>query len=134
MPDPLPYHNNLKVNDHVLDVESKRPGIVVKTPRGDATTAFVKLQGDAVGKRVYVGRLRLVFDGKPEDVAPIDGEIPTAKEVAAAVERSDEEPVDALKRQREKNKLKMEAMNREFAGLRMLNDRLDKAIAALEAV
>jgi hypothetical protein len=125
------FSNNLRKGDAVFDTETKRMGVVVKAPWKKLRVVSIKSPGDAMERRVDVMQLRAVFDGKTEDVAPVNGEPPPlngngTKRAAPA------DPIAVLKADRARNAARMSVLEAEFKGLRALNERIDKAIAALE--
>lgn len=67
----LPFCNNLRKGDEV-DFHGRR-GVVHSQPRETSTKVHVLFDGINTPRYVPVIDLRLVIDGKPEDVAPIDG-------------------------------------------------------------
>lgn len=72
----LPYCNNLRLGDEVEIASSKRRGIVTTQPRQSSAGAQVRVHGLKTALYYHVSNLRLVVDGKAEDVPPIDGEVP----------------------------------------------------------
>lgn len=130
-----PFCNNLRDGDPVLDVESNRPAKVVGQPRESSTNVKVLFQGTNTPRYVPLALLRLVVDGKPEDCAPHDGEIPVKEEETPvcppARSTAGLDARDVIKEQRDRLKAKMDAMNKEFAGYREQVERLDAALVAL---
>ena len=124
----IPFSNNLRLGDPVFDTVTQRPGVVSATPRESKRNVRVRLQGDKTPKRLDVMKLRLVVDGKPESVPPVSGEPP-----APPPDQKERTPVQVLRDQKDKNQAIMDKMTEEFKALRHLNDRLDRAIEALES-
>lgn len=130
-----PFCNNLRDGDPVLDISSRRPAKVVGQPRESSVNVKVLFQGTNTPRYVSIRHLRLVVDGKPEDVAPHDGELPP--DVAPVPVHPPPHSTagldarDVIKEQRDRLKTKMDAMNKEFAGYREQVERLDAALLAL---
>lgn len=128
-----PFCNNLRDGDPVLDLATRRPAKVVGQPRESSTNVKVLFQGTNTPRYVPLAQLRLVVDGKPEDCAPCDGEIPVKQDEAPVPPASTAglDARDVIKEQRDRLKTKMDAMNKEFAGYREQVERLDAALLAL---
>lgn len=130
-----PFCNNLRDGDPVLDVESNRPAKVVGQPRESSVNVKVQFQGTNSTRYVPLAQLRLIVDGKAEDCAPHDGEIPApAQEDEVPPARRETkfvDPRDAIKARRQYLQEKMAAMNEEFKGYREEAERLDAALKAL---
>lgn len=131
----MPFCNNLKKDDPVFDVETKRPGKIANNPRETSRFVSVLLQGTTTPRSIDVMRLRLVVDGKPEDVPPIEGEPP-------AIHPHDDRPapstglgvptaLSAIREDRAKIKERMAIIEAEFRTLRATDDRLATAEKAL---
>lgn len=129
----IPYCNNLRAGDVVLNIETKRNGTVAKDPRDDARTVLVKLDGTNSAIRFHVLKLRLIVDGKPEECPPISGDPGEPDPEQPKISRSSDDPIPVLKATRDGIAKHMEAIEGEFKGLKERRDRLDKAIAALES-
>lgn len=127
------FCNNLRDGDPVLDVESKRPAKVVGQPRESSVNVKVLFQGTNTPRYVPLAQLRLVVDGKPEDCAPHDGELPPDVTPVPIPPHSIAglDARDVIKEQRDRLKTKMDAMNKEFVGYREQVERLDAALVAL---
>lgn len=130
----IPFCNNLKKDDAVFDVETKRPGKIANNPRETSRFVSVLLQGTTTPRSIDVMRLRLVVDGKPEDVPPIDGEPPTLHphddprpKAAVGIPHA----LSAVRDEREKIKARMAVIEAEFRTLRATDDRLAAAEKAL---
>lgn len=130
-----PFRNNLAKGDRVLDVRTKRLADVMAQPREDSVNVMVSYQGHSALTRTYVGveHLRLVVDGKPEEVPPIDGEIPehpssSKKGLPPAAFLS---PVESLKIELSGNLLEIEEMNTRCKQIRARNDKIEAAIKVL---
>lgn len=129
-----PFCNNLRDGDPVLDVESNRPAKVVGQPRESSVNVKVLFQGTSTPRYVPISQLRLVVDGKSEDVAPHDGEVPGVDHrspVPRVVKPVTYDVREALRAQRQVLQEKMAAMNEEFKGYREEAERLDAALKAL---
>lgn len=138
----MSYRNNLQKGDRVVHAETKRPGDV-KWAAESSVWAGVVWQGTKSPQQVHVSKLRLVVNGVPEDVPPIDGEIPaavSADRIAAPATAprvrvdSTGEPgaLAVLKRERAALTAEMDALNAAFRVAKAKAERLDKAIAVLE--
>lgn len=73
---PLPFCNNLRKGDQVLCMLTKRRGIVANDPRENSRQSAVTFEGTNSFRYLFVKNLRLIVDGKPEDVPPCDGVAP----------------------------------------------------------
>lgn len=138
-----PFCNNLKKGDRVLVAGTdKRVGTVARNPGESKRLTHVLFTGYERAKGIDVMDLRFIPPGSDaaEDVPPIDGEPPAnpLKTVweqprisgpAAVVEESF---VDQLRRKVEAGNAEIEAMNARAREIRAENDRLERAIAALE--
>lgn len=71
---PLPYCNNLRKDDVVEVASTLRRGVVATGPREQSRTVAVLLHGTNTPRYLDVLDLRLVVDGKSEEVPPIDGD------------------------------------------------------------
>ena len=78
------FHNNLQRGDRVLDTASGRQGTVQMNPRANSVNVSVLFDGLTAQRYVPVAGLRLIVDGKPEDVPPVDGEVPEAADQEVA--------------------------------------------------
>jgi hypothetical protein len=77
----MPFTNNLRKGDPVLDKHSNRKGVVQMDPRATSLRVAVLFEGNTAQRYVPVGDLRLLNakGGEPiEDVPPVDGELPPA--------------------------------------------------------
>lgn len=130
----LPFCNNLKRGDRVLHAESKRVGTVAVDPGESSRDVAVTWQGNERYRFCDVMVLRLVTGGKPEEVAPVDGEPPAPKTGkparAATVEQS---AISVLKKERDEIDAEMKRLDARFKELREKRDRLSRAITVLEA-
>lgn len=127
-----PFRNNLEKDDAVFDTVSKRPGAVMARPFRSRRATLVRLQGSKDEDHLDVMQLRLLVNGKTEEVAPIDGEPPSLDQPAKTPKAASGDPVALLKAEKASNKVKMDSMTAEFKVLRLREERIDKAIAALE--
>jgi hypothetical protein len=71
-----PFCNNLRKGDVVVETLSKRTGTVQMNPRPTSLNVSVLFDGLSAQRYVPLKQLRLVVDGRPEDVPPIDGKLP----------------------------------------------------------
>ena len=134
------FSNNLRAGDKVFDVELKRNGLVSVASE---TKRLVKviLDGNKNAKTCDITTLRLVVDGKPEDVAPFDGDLPPATRVPVrtppaghpAVRLIPLTPLESLEGKLSANNARRDAIQKEYLALGAENDRLTNAIAALKA-
>lgn len=129
------FTNNLRSADPVIHAVSRRPGKIVAQPRESSVNVQVLFQGSNTPVYVHISKLRLVVDGKPEDVPPYDGEIPVKQEdelrPMAGTKYDGTDPRHVIQAQRDRLKSKMDEMNKEFAGYREQVERLDAALLAL---
>lgn len=130
------YRNNLVKGDRVMDMRDTRLATVVAQPREDSVNVMLTYQGHSELTKVYVhiSRLRLVVDGKPEAVPPVDGEIPImeARETRKAERApSDADAVSTLRAELTKNLAEIEGMNNRCREIRARNDKIEAAIKVL---
>jgi len=125
----LPYCNNLKKGDHVLDVVSKTRGKVAADPRENATTASVSF-GISI-RRIPVADLRLIVDGVPEDVPPCNGTPPQRDEAPARPRYEKMTPMQARIAGLEAD---LRDLDLGFAEYHKSRKRIVAAIEALKAV
>lgn len=129
----MSYRNNLQKGDRVVHAETKRPGDV-KWAAESSVWAGVVWQGTKSPQQVHVSKLRLVVNGVPEDVPPIDGEIPAS----VSADRIDPSPVStpdglaALRAERRVLTDEMQRLNDTYRIAKGKADRIDKAISVLE--
>lgn len=135
----MPYCNNLKMGDPVLDVVRSRKGTVAAQPRESSTNVQIEFEGNTAAIYVPIRQLRLIVDGQPEDVPPHDGELPAAAPRATGprpakpvVVAAGTDVTKPLHERRAYLKGVMEEMNKEFAAMRAEVETLDKALALLE--
>jgi len=129
----IQFRNNLQKDDRVLHAETKRPGTVRYTPEEGSRTVGIVWQGTKAPQYVDVMKLRLVVDGKPEDVPPVDGEPPAMGAAAVAKTPAPSSALDALKAERETVTSEMKSHEDAFRVLKQRRERLDAAITALTA-
>ena len=125
------FTNNLKRDDPVEEASTKKRGTIARAPWRKLRAVYVRFNGEPKERRVDVMDLRLVVDGVAEDVAPVTGDAPPLVRTASTGPTV-ADPASAIKAQRETIKKRMDSMTEEFKGLRLLDDRLSKALAALE--
>lgn len=125
------FRNNLVKDDPVLHAETKRPGRVKYTPEETSRKVGVVWQGTSAPQYVDVTKLRLVVDGRPEEVAPIDGVPP---ELAANRPRAASEgtALGALESERDKLLAEMRVLEARFKEIRTSKERIEAAIAILK--
>lgn len=70
---PSEFKNNLVKGDPVLEVPTGNRGVVFRKPRESSRHATVLLDNYKTPRRIHIKNLRLVVEGEPEDVPPIDG-------------------------------------------------------------
>lgn len=133
----IAFRNNLTKGDPVMHSETKRPGKVASQPRESSRGAMVLWQGATSPQHCDILKLRLVVDGKPEDVAPCDGEPPKDQVVVKPIP-PDNSPethrlfaLDCVQRERAKVKEEMAGLERQFKQLRAAEERLAEAEKAL---
>jgi hypothetical protein len=134
----LPYCNNLRKDDRVIHVDTKRPGTVASQPREKSVMVSVLWQGTTAPQYVDVLKLRLVCaNGQIDEHPPIDGEPPPrpAREMhpAPSVAAAPAGALDALKNERAGVVAEMKHCEDRFKELKGQRDRLDHAIAVLTA-
>lgn len=131
------FKNLLQKDDVVMHCESKRVGKVACNPMSTNVTPLVIWQGTSSPQAAHIAKLRLVVNGKPEDVAPHDGDLPsTAPQPAkrplplhtAAPGTS---ALEALRNERDGIVAAMNAMEIRFKELKLTKERMDQAIAVL---
>jgi hypothetical protein len=118
------YANNLRKNDPVIDANTKRPGKVAADVRETSRTVLVQFQGESSPRRTDVMDLRLVVDGRPEEIPPING-VPPPRAGAA---RSRNDALESLKADRAAVDAEMRIIEGQFKDRRERRDRLDQAI------
>lgn len=132
----LPFCNNLKKGDPVLDTQSNRPAKVARTLASDQQRSVcVRFQGTITDRYVDVMRLRLIVNGQPEELPPIDGEPPSLKREAPSPwpdPKPDADPLAMLKAKKTAHADEIAEMEARCRVIRAEDERLDKAIAALE--
>jgi hypothetical protein len=129
-----PFCNNLKKNDRVLDTVSERQGKVARKLRSDGHRLTpVILDGTKTARYLDVAQLRFMVGGTPEDVAPFDGDLPPIREEAQVARPEFKDSVAALVAERDANAEEMKGIEKRFKELRAKNDRLERAIAVLNA-
>lgn len=102
---PSPFCNNLRKDDVVLhgpltnwrgNPAKGRRAVVAMQPRETSTNVAVIFDGTESVRYVPVQDLRLIVDGKPEDVPPYNGELPGDKPRAPAELKSDMKDAELL--------------------------------------
>lgn len=73
------FCNNLKKGDLVYHAVKKRVAEIAMQPRETSATVQVVYEGTKSNQSAPVMDLRLIVDGKPESVPPVDGEPPGFK-------------------------------------------------------
>lgn len=73
------YCNNLKKGDRVMHAVKKRFATISAQPRETSVLVQVIWDGTKAVQSAPVMDLRLIVDGRPEDVPPVDGEPPGFK-------------------------------------------------------
>jgi hypothetical protein len=139
------FSNNLRVGDKVFDVELKLNGLVSIEREKDRLTSVI-FDGFVKSKRRDVAGLRLIVNGKPEDVAPFDGELPALEQKPVRTGMSYHEPrqqmihprelmtpLMILQEREEEIKKEMAGLEDRFKVLRAESSRNLNAIAALTA-
>lgn len=134
------FSNNLRVGDKVFDVELKLNGLVSIEREKDRLTSVI-FDGFVKSKRRDVAGLRLIVNGKPEDVAPFDGELPPLEKPVASARQPSKPvlrlvpvtPIETLQAKRDANNLRRDTIQKEFVALGAENVRIENAIAALTA-
>lgn len=130
------FTNNLRKGDRVMDVRDRRLATVALQPRENSAKVGLTYQGNSDTSKTYqwIGHLRLIVDGKPEDVPPCEGtpppedDGPTLNEIA----RGKESPaVAAVRDALTKNRELMEIHNRQYKELQTENERLEEALKVL---
>ena len=129
----LPFCNNLRKGDRVLDSASGRPGIVDMNPRETSRSVSVVLQGIKTHRRFDVMNLRLIVDGKAEDHPPVDGMPPEPVNGHKREDPKEEDAVHSLRTDRQKCASEIESMNDRAKVLRSKIDRIDRALLVLTA-
>lgn len=134
-----PFCNNLKENDRIFDTVTKRQGKVARTPKNERNRrTCIMLDGEKAQRYVDVMQLRFMVDGKPEDVAPVDG-VPS--EDAAPKPRSNaavstapkfDSALAAMTDEVERNNVELASIEKRFRELKVKNERLGQAIALLK--
>lgn len=139
---PLDFCNNLRKGDAVLDVESNRPAKVARQPAETGRMVCVCYQGTASDRYVDVMRLRLVVNGKAEDVPPVDApeKAPPLSDhqrpTRAAAPSAPAAPTDALTILRARKQAitdEITGMENRCRELRAEEKKVDTAITALSA-
>lgn len=69
----IPFCNNLRKGDEVEHAVSKRRGVVDSNPRETSAQVQIVYDGTHSCRYVPIMDLRLLVDGKPEEVPPCDG-------------------------------------------------------------
>lgn len=131
----LPFSNNLVRDDVVMHAQTKRVGKVSSTPTEGSRLTGVIWQGTKSPQYTDVMLLRLVINGTPEDVAPVDGEPPELLPDQPARGRRDPAPepgaLAVLKRDREAVDTEMKSLEARFKTLKSNRERIDAAISIL---
>lgn len=139
---PLPFCNNLKKDDPVLDTVSNRPARVARTPQSDQQRMVaLTFQGTNSSRYIDVMQLRLIVNGKPEPDAPVDGTPPPFNEKIITRSNSthgiptttEKTPLQMLQDKRASNLAEIETMTKRATDLRLEVNRIDKAILALSS-
>lgn len=130
-----PFTNNLVKDDVVMHAESKRVGKVAYTPKEGSRMTGVVWHGNNVPQYIDVMKLRFVVDGKPETVAPVEGEPPPLDPPTAGRQRipmvNHLDPIGALRKEREHVDTEMRGIETRFKDLKTRREKLDQAIAVL---
>lgn len=133
-----PFCNNLKAGDRVMDVKSKRQAKVQRTPQDDTSRmTCIIYEGTTTGRYVDVMDLRLILNGRIEEVPPIDGEAPPLNSIKSKVRVTSDfgrptDPLSMLKAQKQAHAEEIKTMEDRCRTIRAEDERLDRAIAALE--
>lgn len=125
------YRNNLQKGDRVMHAENRRVG-EVKYAGETSVWAGVVWQGTKSPQQTHVSKLRLVVNGKPEDVPPIDGEIPDGLTAPRIDPSPAPDGLAALRSERRQLNEEMQRLNDAYRIAKTRSDRIDKAIAVLE--
>lgn len=130
------YRNNLVKGDRVIHAATHRPGTVETQPRESSRMVAVLWQGTVAAQYTDVVKLRLIVNGKPEDVPPCDGTPPDAVSRPAATckpDTPDVAAVDVLKKERDSVEVRMRDLESQFKTLKTRREKLDQAIAVLSS-
>lgn len=144
------YKNTLRTGDQVLDVSTNRRGVVHAQPREKSVMISVIYDGTTTPRPLYVGDLRYIVDGKPEEEAPIEGPLPMRPETAQPPRqprgtslheprqqmlhpRDLMTPLMVLEEREAQIKQEMSGLEERFKVLRAESERNLKAIAVLKA-
>ena len=125
------FCNHLTKGDRVLNTKLGREGTIAAKPR--ETSRYVQIQYD---NRTSVGSadvmdLRIILDGRAEDVPPVTGEPPERQTRTEAQESEEDAVLTTLRAQRARHDNTIQELEHKLRMERSAIERLDRAIKVL---
>lgn len=132
-----PFKNCLDKNHRILHVQLNKQGKVFRQPKETSRSVCILLDGQVTDRYVDITALQICINGKPDSEIPCyEGELPekpTSRPASLApmLPADSGDPLQMLRDRLAGNEREIEGMTNRARLLRVENEKLYRAIAAL---